>query len=42
MALNSVLKSKIKTIEEPSKEQGIWIFVDTECQVDMKVTFTWN
>ena len=41
MASNSVLKSKRKTLEEPAKEQGIWIFFDTECQVD-KVIFTWN
>ena len=42
MASNSVLKSKRKVVEEPTKEQGIWIFVDTECWVDKKVIFTWN
>ena len=42
MASNSMFKSKRKTVEEPAKEQGIWIFVDTECQVDKKVIFTWN
>ena len=42
MASNSVLKNKRKTIEEPVKEQGIWIFANTECQVDQKVIFTWN
>ena len=24
------------------KEQGMWIFADTECRVDKKITFTWN
>ena len=42
MSSNSMLKSKIKTIKEPAREQGIWIFADTECQVGKKVTFTWN
>ena len=42
MASNSVLKRKRKTIEEPAKDQGRWIFADTECRVDKKVTFTWN
>ena len=37
-----MLKSKRKTAEEPTKEQGMWIFVDTESRVDKKVTFTWN
>ena len=31
MALNFVLKSKRKVVEELAKEQVIWIFVDTEC-----------
>ena len=42
MESNSTLKNKRKTVEELAKEQGIWIFVDTECQVDKKVIFTWN
>ena len=42
MESNVVLKNKRKVIEEPIKEQGTWIFVDTECKVDKKVTFTWN
>ena len=42
MASKSMLKSKRKTVEEPAKEQGMWIFADTECRVDKKVTFTWN
>ena len=37
-----MLKNKRKTVEEPTKEQGMQIFVDTECQVDKKVTFTWK
>jgi hypothetical protein len=42
MAVNSMLKSKRNISEEPTKEQGMWIFADTECRVDKKVTFTWN
>ena len=42
MASNSVLKNKRNIVEEPTKEQGMWIFADTECQLDKKVTFTWN
>ena len=42
MASNNLLNSKRKTLEEPAKEQGIWIFSDTEGQVDKKVIFTWN
>jgi hypothetical protein len=36
------LKRKINIVEEPAKEQGMWIFADTECQVDKTVTFTSN
>ena len=42
MASTSVLKNKGKDVEELVKEQGMWIFADTECKVDKKVTFTWN
>ena len=42
MASTSVPKNKINTVEEPTKEQGTWIFADTEFWVDKKVTFTWN
>ena len=42
MELKSMLKSKRNIVEEPTKEQGIWIFADTEWRVDKKVTFTWN
>ena len=41
-ASNSVIKNKIKNIEEPIKEQGTWIFADIEYKVDKKITFTWN
>ena len=37
-----MLENKINTIEKPTKEQGMWIIVDTKCKVDKKVTFTWN
>ena len=37
-----MLKNKKKVVEEPIKEQGTWIFTDTECKVDKKVSFTWN
>jgi hypothetical protein len=42
MESNSNLKNKRNVVEEPAKEQGIWIFVDTECRVDKEVIFTWN
>ena len=42
MASTSVLENKRKVVEEPVKEQGMWIFADTKCKVDKKVTFTWN
>ena len=42
MASNFILKINGKTVEEPTKEQIMWIFADTECEVDKKVTFTWN
>ena len=29
-----------KTVEEPIKENGIWIFSDIECKVDKKVCYT--
>ena len=36
-----MMKNKGKVVEESIKEQGTWIFADTECKVDKKVTFTW-
>ena len=37
-----MLKNKNKAVVELIKDQGTWIFTDTECKVDKKVTFTWN
>ena len=37
-----MLKNKRNIVEEPAKEQGMWIFADTEFWADKKVTFTWN
>jgi len=37
-----MLKSKRNIVEEPTQEQGMWIFADTKCQVDRKGTFTSN
>ena len=37
-----MLKNKRKVVKEPIKEKGTWIFTDTKCKVDKKVTFTWN
>ena len=37
MASNSMLKNKRKVLEEPTKEQGMWIFADIECKDDKKV-----
>ena len=42
MASTSMMKNMKKVVKEPIKEQGTWIFTDTECRVDKKVTFTWN
>ena len=37
-----MIKNKVKAVEEPSKEHGIWVFAYTKCKVDKKVTYTWN
>ena len=42
MESKSILNNKRKTIKEPIEKEEMWIFVDTECQVDKKVVFTWN
>ena len=42
MASTSLNKNQKKTIEEPIKENGIWIFTDTECKADKKVCYTWT
>ena len=42
MASSSLTKNLNKTIVEPIKENGIWIFSDTECKVDKKVCYAWT
>jgi hypothetical protein len=42
MASTSLTKNLSKTTEEPIKEKGIWIFSDTECKADKKVSYTWT
>ena len=42
MESTSLTKNLKKTIEELVKQNGIWIFTDTECKVDKKVCYTWT
>ena len=42
MESTSMIKNKGKVVKESIKEHGICIFVDIECRVDKKVTYTWN
>ena len=42
MASTSLTKNQKKIVEEPIKENGIWIFADTECKADKKVCYTWT
>ena len=42
MASTSRIKNLNKTVEEPFKENGIWIFTDTECKADKKVCYNWT
>ena len=42
MASNSLNKNLNKTIEDPIKEDEIWIFSDTKCKADKKVCYTWT
>jgi hypothetical protein len=42
MESNSLTKNLNKTIEEPIKEHGTWIFFDIECKADKKVYYTWT
>ena len=42
MASTSLTKNLKKIVEEPVKENGIWIFVDTECKANKKVCYTWT
>ena len=42
MASSSMTKNLNKTAKESIKEDGIWIFSDTDCKVDKKVYYTWT
>ena len=42
MASTSMMHNKGKVVEELIKDHEIWIFTDTECTMDKKVTYTWN
>ena len=42
MSSTSALKSKMNTIEEPTKNEEIWAFTDMECWVDKKIALKWN
>ena len=42
MASISMTKNLNKTVEESIKEDGIWIFSDTDCKADKKVCYTWT
>ena len=42
MASTFLTNNLKKKVEEPVKENGIWIFSDTECKADKKVCYTWN
>ena len=40
MASILLTKNLNKTVEKPIKEDGVWIFLDTECKEDKKVCYT--
>ena len=42
MASTSLTKNQKKIVEDPIKENGIWIFTNTECKADKKVCYTWT
>ena len=42
MASSSMTNNLNKTVKESIKEDGIWIFSDTECKADKKVCYTWT
>ena len=42
MASRSLTKDLNKTVEESIKEDGLWIFSDTECKANKKVCYTWT
>ena len=41
MESTSLIKNLMKIVEEPIKENGIWIVVDTECKANKKICYTW-
>ena len=42
MASSLQTKNVNITVEESIKEDGVWIFSNTECKVDKKVCYTWT
>ena len=42
MASTFHTKNLKKIVEEPVKDNGIWIFTDTRCKADKKVCYTWT
>ena len=42
MESTSITKNLKKTVEEPVKENGIWILEDMECKANKKVCYTWT
>lgn len=38
------MKSKIKSVENQDLVEGkeTWVFIDTECKIDQKISFQWN
>ena len=42
MESTSLTKNLKKIVEEPVKENGILIFMDTECKADKNVCYTWT
>ena len=42
MESTTITKNLNKIVKEPVKENGIWIFADTECKADKKVCYTWT
>ena len=40
MESTSLTKNIKKIVKEPVKENGIWIFADTECKADKNVCYT--
>ena len=42
MASTSLTKNLKKIVEEPVKENGIWVFADTEYKANKKACYTWT